>query len=196
MSSLVAHVAVGMTVYFRSARVSGRPWRGHVGLAVLILLAIMPDFDYFAIWLLHVRFALRFTHSLFFCLMISAMVWLLIRTWRRPDMLPLSLVSLLLASCSHLLLDLLVGRSLPLLWPFANTELALPLAMLPGAAHTGLLSYEFWRNLIVESCILLPVLAAVLLGTYRRLRRKHLPEILLVLPLWAGCIFYGTYLQV
>ena len=202
MSSLVAHVAIGMTLGLLNR--SSNSVRPYAYLGIMTLLAILPDFDYFAIWLFHVRFALRFTHSLCFCFLVTVVMWCVLKRGRAStdiSFLPsplipvISFVPLLLAICSHLLLDMLVGRSLPLLWPFANLEISLPFAILPGASHTGLIKYEFWRNLIIESGILLPVFIGSILYSRRLLKLHHLPEILLVLSMWVGCVFCGVYLQ-
>ncbi len=187
MSSLLAHVAAGATLYFRQNDQTREASRAN--LAVLVLLAIMPDFDYFAIWFLRLRFEQRFTHSILFCLMTSMLVWLFRNRWPHRGAPPLRLTTLLLAACSHLLLDMMVGRSLPLFWPFFYTEYSLPFAILPGAAHTGLASYVFWRQLVLESCILLPTCAAIILTSRQTRMRTYAPEFLLGLAMGAGLMF-------
>ncbi|MFZ6711181.1 metal-dependent hydrolase [Undibacterium sp. TC9W] len=199
MSSLLAHVAAGLTLYFCKRDDQANPAYPGMALAgLLVLLAILPDFDYFAIWFLHLRFEQRYTHSLTFCLLAGGITYYLMYrlyrllyrplqpAWTKPGF--TTLLQLLLAACSHLLLDILVGRSLPLLWPFLTTEFFLPVAMLPGAAHTGLASFTFWRNLLLESCLLLPVLLGILLLARRLPMRIYLPEILLVLSMWSGLL--------
>lgn len=185
MSSLLAHVAAGLTLY--CCRKSQLP-RLHVSMALPVLLAIAPDFDYFGIWFFHLRYEQRFTHSLMFCLMTSGVAYYLVRRmgWQSSVMQGFSI--LLLAACSHLLLDMLVGRALPLLWPFLTTEFFLPLAVLPGASHTGLNTYAFWRNLIIEACLLLPMLAMLIGFVQRKSIRQYVPEVLLVLAMWSGML--------
>ncbi|MDP1979375.1 metal-dependent hydrolase [Undibacterium sp.] len=186
MSSLLAHVAAGLTLYF--CRTGPQP-RPHISMGLPVLLAIAPDFDYFGIWFFHLRYEQRFTHSLLFCLLLSSTVWLLAkRCWPRCKTRP-GFWILSLAACSHLLLDMAVGRALPLLWPLLKTEFYFPLAFLPGASHTGIISYAFWRNLLIEACMLLPVLAAVMMLIRRQPLRAHLPEILLVMSMWSGLGF-------
>lgn len=188
MSSLLAHVAAGLTLYF--CRKDQLP-RLHAGMALPVLLAIAPDFDYFGIWFFHLRYEQRFTHSLLFCLMISATASYLVRRMGRQSPALPGFWILLLAACSHLLLDLLAGRFLPLLWPFVPTGFSLSMVLLPGAAHTGLVSYAFWRNLIVEFCLLLPLLMAMVMLLRRLPVRSYMPEILLVLTMWSGLVFAG-----
>ncbi|WP_162039687.1 metal-dependent hydrolase [Undibacterium sp. YM2] len=188
MSSLLAHVATGLTLYF--CRSDRRP-RLHVSMALPVLLAIAPDFDYFGIWFFHLRYEQRFTHSLLFCLLTGAVACYLVRRVGRQSPAMPGFWILLLAACSHLLLDMLVGRALPLLWPFVTTEFSLPLMLLPGASHTGLVSYAFWRNLIMEACLLLPMLAAMVMLVRRASVRSYMPEILLVLAMWSGLVFAG-----
>ncbi|MFZ6759355.1 metal-dependent hydrolase [Undibacterium sp. Ji50W] len=192
MSSLLAHVAVGASLYLCSEGDQRR--RRGTAMLLPILLAILPDFDYFAIWFLGVRFEQRFTHSLLFCLTMTCIAWVVTRRWLSARNMRLSFWLLLLASCSHLLLDLLVGRSLPLLWPFPFAELSLPLAVLPGAAHTGLVSYSFWRNLVIECSLLLPVCAALIASMQKMPWRRYLPEMLLMLVMWLGLLFCSNSL--
>lgn len=188
MSSLLAHVAAGLTLYFCR---KGQWPRLHVSMALPVLLAIAPDFDYFGIWFFHLRYEQRFTHSLLFCLMTSGMAYYLVRRMGWQSSAVPGFWILLLAACSHLLLDMLVGRSLPLLWPFVSVEFSLRLVLLPGASHTGLISYAFWRNLVMEACLLLPMLAAMLMLVRRLPVRAHMPEIILVLVMWSGLAFAG-----
>ncbi|MFZ6766623.1 metal-dependent hydrolase [Undibacterium sp. Di26W] len=192
MSSLLAHVAVGFTLRFcnRDDKVCSLK----LAPALPVLLAILPDFDYFAIWFLGVRFEQRFTHSLLFCLTMTCIAWMVTRRWLSARNAGSSFWLLLLASCSHLLLDLLVGRSLPLLWPFPFAELSLPLAVLPGAAHTGLVSYSFWRNLVIECCLLLPVCAALIASMQKMPWRRYLPEMILMQAMWLGLLFCSNSL--
>lgn len=188
MSSLLAHVAAGLTLYFCR---KGQPPRLHVSMALPVLLAIAPDFDYFGIWFFHLRYEQRFTHSLLFCLMTSGMAYYLVRRMGWQSSAVPGFWILLLAACSHLLLDMLVGRSLPLLWPFVSAEFSLPLALLPGASHTGLNTYAFWRNLIMEACLLLPMLTAMVMLVRHQPVRAYMPEIILVLTMWSGLAFAG-----
>ncbi|MFZ6873276.1 metal-dependent hydrolase [Undibacterium sp. Di27W] len=189
MSSLLAHVAAGLTLHF--CRREQQAGRLHASMALPVMLAIAPDFDYFGIWFFHLRYVQRFTHSIFFCLLLSSLAYLFARRcWPSPSTRPGFWV-LSLAAGSHLLLDMLVGRALPLLWPFVTTEFFLPLAFLPGASHTGMISYAFWRNLLIETCLLLPVLAAMLSLWRRWTLRTYLPEIVLVLAMWSGLVWAG-----
>lgn len=187
MSSLLTHVAAGATLYFRQG--SQQRQESRTSLVVLVLLAIAPDFDYLAIWLGHVHFEPRLTHSLLFCMVTSVLAWLVIVSRQARYRSHLGFGALLLAASSHLLLDLLVGRSLPLLWPFTFAEFSLPFAILPGAAHTGLRSYEFWRRLVLESGIVLPVAAAIVMAPRPGMLRAYVPEWLLGLTMWIGLVF-------
>jgi len=188
MSSLLAHVAAGLTLHFCHRGQQPRP---HASMALPVLLAIAPDFDYFGIWFFHLRYELRFTHSLLFCLLLSSAVWLSTRRcWPTGKARPAFWI-LLPAVCSHLVLDLLVGRSLPLLWPFMPEKFSLPLVLLPGMSHTGVISYAFWRNLILEACLLLPMLAVIMMTVRGLPWRAWMPEIVLVLAMWSGLVFAG-----
>ncbi|PXX37213.1 metal-dependent hydrolase [Undibacterium pigrum] len=190
MSSFLAHVAAGLTLYFcKPVDKTRRPGLA-LGLPVLLVwLAIVPDFDYLAIWFLHARFELRVTHTLLFCFLISGIIYWLTARLKPAYAAASGYWVLLLAVCSHLVLDLLVGRSLPLLWPFVPHKFSLSMALLPGVSHTGVISYAFWRNLLMEACLLTPILAAIIMLARGLPLRAYLPEILLVLAMWSGLVF-------
>lgn len=64
----------------------------------------------------------------------------------------------ILAGLSHLLLDLLVGVTpLPLFWPLSNLTMRLPFGLLPSAGRIQLTNPYFYRNLLIELGILLPL---------------------------------------
>lgn len=128
----------------------------------LAFLAIAPDFDYFALWWFGVELAPRVTHSLAFCALLAGGVSFLFNR-AEPALagrFPFPLLAV--ASCSHPFLDLLVGvHSVPLFWPFSQTELMLPVGVLPSAGRLQVTNYYLWRNLFIEMGVLLPVLALV-----------------------------------
>ena len=160
MSSLLGHIAAGTAIYFSHSRLRSphTPW----ALPCFILLAILPDFDYFAIWTLGLRPSTRVTHTLLFCFGAGLAAWCVARRWQQHPLAcrPLGRRGFILAPLSHLLLDFLVGaHTLPILWPLPFADLMSPVALLPPAVHgRSLLNYDLWRNTILEALILVPLL--------------------------------------
>lgn len=190
MSSLIGHVSAGAAVYLSQANLKSPTVQW--ALPLLVLLAVFPDFDYLAYWLVGFDSSPRFTHSLVFCLAATGLVWLVMArlTVGRPA--PISFAALAVASCSHPALDLLVGaHSLPILWPLPVAELSMPFGLLPSAGYLSFRNYYLWRNLFIECGVLLP-----LFGLLVAMRRGHLawlgsPRLLLTGALWLGFVAWS-----
>ncbi|WP_310599172.1 metal-dependent hydrolase [Desulfobulbus sp.] len=136
MSSLIGHTLAGASIYLSCNRPADQ--RAARALPVFVLLAICPDFDYFILWLFHYQTVPRLTHTLLFCLATSSMAWWCAAPLRRNNVANTPFWAMALASCSHPLLDLLVGvHPLPLLWPLPDPDIALPFGILPSAADSG-----------------------------------------------------------
>lgn len=137
--------------------------------AWLIVLASAPDADYL-IPALNSRAhgGLRITHSVAFSLVLPLCTAVILGlTGRDGRTLKLMSVCALLAGLSHLVLDFLVGVTpLPLLWPLSAETFASPAGILPSAGRVQLTNYYFYRNLVIEMGILVPVLY-VARGMYR-----------------------------
>jgi inner membrane protein len=196
MSTLVAHVAAGTAIYFCCARLYSRhTWWA---LPCFVLLAVMPDFDYFAIWFFGVRQTTRITHTLLFCLLVGAMAWRLTRHLQHNTACsrPLRITGFLLAPASHLLLDFSVGaHSLPLLWPFQNEELMSPVALLPGVIHTrNVFNIHMWRNFILETLVLLPALLLLVARARTTPMKRFARAGLLLLPVWGVSLAWSMSL--
>jgi inner membrane protein len=196
MSTLIAHVAAGTAIYFCYSRLrSLHTWWAW---PCFVLLAVMPDFDYFAIWIFGIKQSVRITHTLAFCVAAGAAAWRLTRH-RYNNAIhcrPLCLAGFLLAPVSHLMLDLAVGaHSLPVLWPFVDAELMSPVGILPGVIHTrNVFNIAMWRNFILESLVLLPLLTVLVAhartAPFATIARKGL----LVFPLWCGALAWSLAL--
>ncbi len=131
MSSLLGHAAAGVAFYWANNRLSDR--QAIRALPVFVFLAICPDLDYLSIWLFHAVPAPRITHSAAFGLASASLVWMSTGHLRPKNLARLPFASLLAASLSHPILDLLVGaHPVPLLWPFADPDLSLPFGVLPA----------------------------------------------------------------
>ena len=196
MSTLVAHVAAGTAIYFSYSRL--RSLHTWWALPCFVFLAIMPDFDYFAIWIFGIKQEVRMTHTLVFCLAAGTAAWLLTRH-RHKDTIhsrPLCIAGFLLAPVSHLVLDFLVGaHGLPVLWPLQQGDLMSPMGVLPGVIHTrNIANLNMWRNFILESMILLPVLVILVArartAPFKAIAFKGLP----LLPLWCCALGWSLSL--
>ena len=183
MSSLIGHVLAGASAYLACNRGSDK--RALRALPIFVLLAICPDFDYFAVWFLNYQAAPRISHSLLFCLVTALAAWLCSASWRRAGVAHLPFWALVIASASHPLLDLLVGaHPLPLLWPLPNPDVTAPIGVLPSAGQLRLTNYYLWRNLFIELAILLPV-AVFLIAVARHYSVRSIAfRTLLVAPVW------------
>lgn len=130
MSSIIGHASVGAALFLsRSAEREASPRLA----LLLVLLAILPDFDYLAFWLFGIDCEPRFTHSLALAIAAALIAWACMKMVRDPAR-RVPLVALLLAAGSHGVLDLLVGvHPVCVLWPLPLPELQSPLGLLPSA---------------------------------------------------------------
>jgi inner membrane protein len=161
------------------------------GLGLLVLLAILPDFDYFAFWIFGIDTEPRFTHSLLFALCTSSAAWLAVRG--RGENLAFPFWVLGVAACSHPILDLLVGvHPVCVLWPLPLAEWQSPIGLLPSAGSLNPANFYFWRNLLIETGVLAP-----LFTLYVALRRKVASRRVAlvagaVLPVWLCFVFWSV----
>ncbi|KAF1712727.1 metal-dependent hydrolase [Pseudoxanthomonas sacheonensis] len=194
MSSIVGHGLAGVAVYLACNRAGDQ--RALWALPAFVFLVVCPDLDYLAIWWWHAQPTLRLTHTLAFALAASLLMWFLSFELRIEAVASVPFPALLLASVSHPLLDLLVGaHGLPLLWPFADRQVALPFGLLPSAGRLALGNYYLWRNLLIELGILVPLLGllvAVARGTAPRVLVRNA---VFVLPLWLAMLAWSVSLQ-
>ena len=149
MSSFVAHGLVG-------AFVGRRVLPTTAGVAAGAAFALLPDVDYALLWLRDEDFAVRWTHSIAFVAVAAACVGIV---WRG------GFLVCLLAGLSHLAMDTLVGvHRNPLFWPLTDHGFASPVGLLPSAGRPDPANPYFWRNMLIEMGILLPLLAIPRLG--------------------------------
>jgi inner membrane protein len=190
MSSLIGHAATGAAIAF--ARQGLAAPQARRTLTLLVLLAIVPDFDYFGFWLFGIDLQPRATHSLVFCLGAAAMAWMLANRRADHDRPPIGFFPLALSASSHLLLDLLVGvHSLPIFWPLVASEVSSPVGLLPSAAHVSLTNYYLWRNLFIEMGVLLPILAAIVALYRGAALTSLLRKAVLIVPPWIVCLVWS-----
>jgi membrane-bound metal-dependent hydrolase YbcI (DUF457 family) len=193
MSSIIGHVATGVAAYLASNRLENK--RSWWLLVVFVFVAICPDFDYFAIWLLNYSVNPRISHSILFAVVMSLMVWWGTRHLVKRTSATAPLVAFLLATLSHPFLDLLVGaHPVPLLWPLPNQNVS-TLGILPSAGRLAIGNYYLWRNLLIESAVLLPVLAFLVAFARKVSIRIIARWALFVVPVWLIFLVWSLGLQ-
>jgi inner membrane protein len=194
MSSILGHALAGATVFFATNRRVDR--RALRALPIFVLLAISPDFDYFAIWLWGFATKPRVTHTLLFCVLAAFIAWRLTRQMQFDYGARLPFLALLAASTSHLVLDFWVGvHPIALLWPFVDGGYEAPFAMLPSAARLRHGNFYLWRNTLIELALLLPI-ALLIVATTRNVPRRVLAKrAIWVLPIWMGALVWSMSLN-
>jgi inner membrane protein len=197
MSSFFAHSFIAVTIYRNKADKIGNKFLNLSWLIWLIIIASFPDLDY-VIPFFHVSAnnGLRVTHSITFSL-IPAIATLII-FWLlkiRKNQLIIYVLSAIIAGCSHLILDLLVGVTpIPLLFPFSKHKFKLSFGILPSAGKIDLSNYFFYRNFFLELGIFLPLLLALYLLRQSRINLLLKTGLLLLLFLCSGYFMHQCYL--
>ena len=196
MSSFFGHSLAAIGVYSLTKtklpesksifRIFWLPW--------LIIVASAPDLDYL-VKFLHSsnNQGLRVTHSLLFCLILPLItITVLFFLGVKGRKLSNYSGQLFLVAFSHLVLDLLVGVTpLPLLFFFSKHQFKLPWGILPSAGRPDLYNYYFYRNLLIEMGVLLPLLLTFLLIRYSKLFR--LKEVLSSIFLISISVYFMNY---
>jgi inner membrane protein len=169
MSSFFGHSLAGVTTYAIGYKLQidrlNRPSRfdryNWLWLGVLIAIALIPDIDYLVPQLKLQEGAeiLRITHSFVGVLLFPAIgiliLWML---GDRGESFKLKSCQLVIAGLSHLLLDTLTGvYPKPWLYPFSLETFKLPFGLLPSAGRIDLTNYLFYRNIFIESGVLIPL---------------------------------------
>lgn len=173
MSSFMGHSLAGLTTYaitqsLHSDRLDARSQFNWKWLLWLLIVASIPDIDYLIpkLRLQQANQILRITHSLLGVLLIPGCTMLALRLLRsRGKNYELQSLQIVLVGLSHLTLDLLVGVfPLPLLYPFSIQTFRLPFGLLPSAGRIQLNNYFFYRNLLIELGVLVPLSVSLLLS--------------------------------
>lgn len=162
MSSLIAHLAAGATAY--ACRSSHERCTVDAPLlAASVVLAVLPDLDYLLWWAAGLQLEPRLTHSLGFAAASAALAWVLLSlTSPRQRRMAAVAPVLFAAAASHELLDFLVGvHPSPWLWPLTSASFVSPLGLLPSAGRLEFANLYLWRNLLIETGVLGPVMLAL-----------------------------------
>ena len=182
MSSFIGHSVAAITVYVATEslfqlKVVTKSWKSLFSesdrllwIFWLVIIASIPDLDYVVKpWHSSHHQGLRITHSVLFSLMVpSITIATLVLMSLKGDQLRRRSFQVILAALSHLVLDLLVGVTpLPLLFPLSTISLKLPWGILPSAGKIALNNYYFYRNLLLEMGVLLPIFILISLLNIR-----------------------------
>jgi inner membrane protein len=179
MSSFIGHSLAGLTTYAIGYRSHGKIDRHNWGWLIwLLTIALIPDIDYLipALKIHRSTQTLRITHSLIGVLLVPMVtIFGLFLAGVRGRNLQIKSYQLIGAGLSHLLLDLLTGVfPEPLLYPISDRVFRLPFGLLPSAGKIDLKNYLFYRNLLIEIGVLLPLSISLLLSVGDAIKsRKH-----------------------
>jgi inner membrane protein len=180
MSSFLGHSLAGLTTYAigyklqidRTSRFDRYNW---LWLGVLIAIALIPDIDYLVpqLILLEGVKIIRITHSFVGVLLFPAIgIFILYVLGDRGESLKLRSYHLIIAGLSHLLLDTMTGvYPKPWLYPFSLETFKIPFGLLPSAGKIDLTNYLFYRNLFIESGVLIPLSISLWLSVDDSARR-------------------------
>jgi inner membrane protein len=189
MSSFLGHGLAAYSLFSLGRRRRPFTRRGAMWLGWLLVLASAPDIDYVVPALgSPAHGGSRITHSVAFSLLLplTSVGVLYFVKGLRGQRRWLS-VCAVLAGLSHLALDFLVGVTpLPLLWPLSPAAFASPVGVLPSAGRIQLSNYYFYRNLLIEAGVLVPLFCVareLYLGEGGNGNRARVLTLLLV----AGC---------
>jgi inner membrane protein len=171
MSSFIGHSLASLTIYLttteiRSNRQSQVIKHNLLWLLWLVVIASAPDIDYLIpdLILQDAGHRIRTTHSFIGVSIVPACtilaLWL---SGQRGTIFKLRAGQSILAGLSHLLLDLLTGV-LPLALLYPHLEVfRLSFGLLPSAGKIQLTNYLFYRNILIELGIFIPLLISSIL---------------------------------
>lgn len=174
MSSFIGHSLIGFSI----SRLKSKK----IGWAIYFMfLACLPDMEYILEWIFGYKAEMRWGHSIFFIMVALLVCALFLKILKvQPFKLLVGLTALSLLS--HLILDYFVGvYHNPLLYPLISTGFASPIGLLPSAGKLDLDNYYFWRNLIIELGILLPIVLSIRIYLKRAVIRRPYLKALLIL---------------
>ena len=194
MSSLIGHALIGSAIIAGNNKMnSGRA----VFIAIFFVgIAISPDLDYIIFWLFKFQIEPRLTHSIGFCFLVGLFAMCIKSLVLKNVFSGIPSQLFFIAAFSHLVLDCLVGvHPMPLFWPIDSHLIVLPFGILPSAGRMNLQNLYFWRNLLIELGILIPV-AAMMIPKYRDiLVRRHRLGGVFFLGVFVACVLIGFNLR-
>ena len=145
MPSPVGHVLAGAAVYLAG---TNRGERSRITLGVTLFGSIVPDFDFLPGILIGDPGAFHHgvSHSFAFAALLGLAVLVAFQRCLEKVIAAQAAVLTALAYASHVILDLInvsLGRGLPIFWPFSNEQFGFDLRLL-GHFHHGGLQQGIW----------------------------------------------------
>ena len=160
----------------------------------MVFLAISPDINYIAIWILGTQTIFEYSHSIGFASILPVLSILFLKYKKDKNLINKSIL-LFTASFSHLLLDLLVGVfPKSYLWPFSTEKIKLPFGILPSAGKLDLQNHYLYKNLLIELGILLPFIGIIYLLKKHRETKYFLIKLLILILIWIPFLKWGLSL--
>lgn len=163
MSSFVGHGLAALTI--GKAFEENTTFKNQILWQIcLVACAFAPDIDYVIPSLNSINNdGLRITHTIAFSLITPIFLIFFLFLFKRKNVFSYGFQAIL-AGFSHLFLDLLVGsrQGDPLFYPLSRQKIVLPFGILPSAGEIRFSNYFFYRNLLLELGILVPVFILIL----------------------------------
>lgn len=193
MASIIGHSITGAVIFLHADNNPNK--QHHAWFFWLIALAVFPDTEYLFLWLFGVQFDIRITHSVAFCSVLPTFTMAYLKFSANEDYKKLG-IQAFGASYSHIVLDMLVGVSpLPLLWPLSDQLFKLPFGILPSAGRISLTNKYFYRNLIIEAGILLPLYSFTLMKDMIKKSQRRLFITVLHVLIFTPFFVWGIVLE-
>jgi inner membrane protein len=194
MSSFIGHSIAAITVG-RALQTRADDRRAALWQFILIVAAIAPDVDYLWRPLNSANNdGARVTHSIAFCLIVSAFGFIYLFLFDRRN-LARGALQICLASLSHLILDALVGSrgGDPWFYPFSTAAYSFPFGILPSSATINVTNFYFYRNLLIECGLLIPLGYLILCFAGKLKLRKT--ALFVLVPVFAACLVWSIGLN-
>lgn len=157
MSSFVAHSIIGLTMALQTKKPTLK--ESFFVSVFFIVLASTPDIDYLINYLRGESMPIRYTHSVGYIFFIGIFSLIFRNTLFKKYLYNIPLMFFFLAPFSHLILDFFVGvHGNPYLYPFSSEVFVSPLGVLPSSGRIDIHNHYFWRNILIELAIFLPLM--------------------------------------
>jgi len=186
MSSLFGHALIGAAIG-ENAKTNSKVEKLFLCLFFSVS-SICLDLDYLPTWFLGIEMEPRLSHSIGGCFIVAAIGFILSRAAFPESLKSINPLLIFAAPLSHLLMDFFVGVHLnPVFWPFNESVYAFSHGVLPSAGRLHIDNYYFWRNLVIELGILIPIAIAIS-PTARKLIKRSRTSLLIIA---SAFLFFG-----